>query len=623
VSGKPAYTQPHSKSPISTFPRDKKSATSDSPVNRNYNTYTKVKPLKDNTPETKPAVTEPGTSLTVYGIKTTDAPLVDKSPHKDQPVTEFSQRDSSEHKESSLRMNDSELTSGERIDSKQEGLFSTRDESKPKEVEAKDIHPSKKSLREDFPEDTLIRTFTKDTTTQRETLRQKDIVNRPSVFEARRLGHKVAPSKRQEEFKPSYESKTSAYPEIHPSKDDTPTSDDVNYSIDILTKASPTRKELYPQGESPREGYPKRKHPSPKDTSPTRKDPCPKLESPRVTSPTKKHPSPTDASPTRKDSYPKVETPRDGSSTRKHSSSKDTSPTARDSYQKVESPTRKHSSPKDTSPKRKDSYPKAESPRDSSPAIKHPSPKDTSPTRKDSYPEAESPRDSSPTSKHYSSKDTSPTRKDSYPKAESPRDSSPARKHPSPKDTSPVRKDSYSSRVTSNVSSAKIKRSSLKDGSPIRKGSSPVGETPREFSPTREHTVPTVTSPTGDDSHPILKDKVTDNRYSTDSSSISPDKIPKGISLTRPETKPCTPRKDSQSNQYSPKQEPKPLETGTDRSSGRFGVNLRRTGSTVGSTIQRRLSGESTKTVTTLKKKGDETRIEDIFDLELLESMVS
>jgi len=150
-----------------------------------------------------------------------------------------------------------------------------------------------------------------------------------------------------------------------------------------------------------------------------------------------------------------------------------------------------------------------------------------------------------------------------------------------------------------------------------------VGETPREFSPTREYTVPTDTSPAGDESHPILKDKITDNRYSTDSSHISQDVIPRKISLTRPETKPVAPRKDSQSNQYSPKQEPKPLEAGTLRSSGRFGVNLRRTGSTVGSTIQRRLSGDSSKTVTTLNKKGDETRIEDIFDLELLESMVS
>ena len=738
-SGKPAYTQPRSKSPISTFPHDKKSATSDSPVNRHYNTYTKVKPLKDNTPGTKPVVTEPGTSRTVYGIKTTDTTLVDKSPHKDQPIKKFSQRDSSEHKESPLTMNDSELTSSERIDSEQEGSFYTRDESKLKEVEAEDIHSSKKSLREDFPEDTLIRTFTKDTTTQRETLRQKDIVNRPSVFEATRLGHKVAPSKRQEEFKQSYESKTSGYPEIHPSKDDLLTSDDVNYSIDTLTTASPTRKKSYPQGESPREGSPERKHPSPKDTSPTRKDPCPKLESPRVSSPTKKHPSPKDATPKRKDSYPKVETPRDGSSTRKHSSSKDTSPTANGSYHKVESSTRKHPSPKDTSPKRKDSYPKAgfprdsspgrkhpspkdtsptrkesypkaesprdsspaikhpspkdtspkrkdsfpkaesprdssparkhpspkdtsltrkdsypkaesprdssparkhpspkdtsptrkdsypkaESPRDSSPARKHPSPKDTSPTRKDSYPKAESPRDSSPARKHPSPKDTSPTRKDSYPKAESHRDSSPARKHPSPKDTSPIRKDSYSSMVTCNVSSATIQRSSSKAESPRRKESSPVGETPREFSPTREYTVPTDTSPAGDESHPILKDKITDNRYSTDSSHISQDVIPRKISLTRPETKPVAPRKDSQSNQYSPKQEPKPLEAGTLRSSGRFGVNLRRTGSTVGSTIQRRLSGDSSKTVTTLNKKGDETRIEDIFDLELLESMVS
>jgi len=119
-SGKPAYTQPHSKSPISKFPNDKKSATSDSPVSRNYNTYTKVKPLKDNTPGTKPVVTEPGTSRTVYGIKTTDSPLVDKSPHKDQPIKEFSQRDSSEHKESPLTMDDLEMTSGERIDSKRD-----------------------------------------------------------------------------------------------------------------------------------------------------------------------------------------------------------------------------------------------------------------------------------------------------------------------------------------------------------------------------------------------------------------------------------------------------------------------------------------------------------------------
>ena len=622
-SGKPACTQPCSKSPISTFPHDKKSATTDSPVNRNYNTYTKVKPLKDNIPGTKPVVTEPGTSDTVYGSKTIDSPLVDKSLRKDQPNKEFSQRDSSEQKESPLTMNDSELMSGERVASKQEGLFSTRDDSKPKEIEAKDIHPSEKSLGEDFPEDTLIRTFTKDTTTQRETLRQKDIVNRPSVFEARRLGQKVAPSKRQEEFNHSSESKTSGYPEIHPYKDDMLTSDDVNYSIDTLTKASPTRKKSYPQGDSHREVSPKRKHPSPNDTSPTRKDSCPKLESPRVSSPTKKHPSPKDSSPTRKDSYPKMETPRDGFATRKQSSSKDTSPTARDSYQKVESPTRKHPSLKDTSPKRKDSYPKAESPRDCSPTSKHYSPKDTSPTRKDSYPKAESPRHSSPSRKHPSPKDTSPKRKDSYPKAESPRDSSPTNKHYSPKDTSPTRKESYSNRVNCNLSSATVQRSSSKDESPRRKESSPVGETPREFSPTREYTVPTDTSPAGDESHPILKDKITDNRYSTDSSPISQDIIPKRISHTRPETKPSTPRKDSQSNQYSPKQETRPLETGNLRGSGRFGVNLRRTGSTVGSTIQRRLSEESSKIVTTHTKKGDETRIEDIFDLELLESMVS
>ena len=878
-SGKPAHTQPRNKSPTSTYPHDNKSATSDSPINRNYNTYTKVKPLKENTPGTKPVVTEPGTSRNVYGIKSTDAPLVDKSPHKDQAVKEYSQReplssnysvlkptcdDSSEHTKSRLTMINSERTYGQKIDSKQESSFSKRDESKPKEVEAKDIHPRKQPLREDFPEDALIQTFTKGTTTQRETLRQKDIVNRPSVLDARRLGHKMAPSKRQEEFKHSYESKTSGYPEIHPSKDDMLTRDDVKYSIDTLTKetetyenkdhpqsiythcnvssikkestsiqqfpsesyskrisskddsshtttdcnlrkddvikeesesssrkdfpktsdsypkrekspsktstvpkkeqpeniiqsskaptaghdmsprdssptrnlskikdksardvqrtvtsneksptrknssvkdtsstskvsyskresptrsysspkdlvptgndsyskeespresspvrnhpsekdASPTREESFPQGESPREDSPKRKLPSPKDTSPTRKDSFPKLESARVSSPTKKQPSPKDASPRRKDSYPKVETPRDGSPTRQHSSSKDTSPTERDSYRKPESLTRKHPSPKDTSPTRKDSYPKAESPRDSSPARKHSSPKDTSPTRKDSYPKAESPRASSPARKHLSPKDTSPTRKDSYPKVESPRDSSPARKHsspkdtsptrkdsypkaesprasspagkhPSPKDTSPTRKDSYSSRVSCNVSSATIKHSTSKGESPRRKGSSPVGETPRDFSPTTQYTVPPDASPAVDESHPNLKDKIRDNRYSTDSSPISQDISPKRTSLTRPETKPGTPRKDSQSNQYHPKQEPKPLETGTLRSSGRFGVNLRRTGSSVGSTIQRRLSGESSKTVTTLNKKGDEPRIEDIFDLELLESMVS
>jgi hypothetical protein len=967
-----AHTQPRNKSPVSAYPDSKKSGAPEYPDNRNYNTYAKVKPLKDSTPGIKPAVTQPGTSPNTYGIFTgqhlefSDVSLIDKSPHYDQQVKEFSQED------------------------KQEGSFYSRAESKPKQVEQQDTHPRKQSVREDFPEDTVIQTFTKDTATLREASRQKDILNRPSVFEARRLGQKLAPSKQKEEFKHSYEDKTSGYAEIQPSKDAILARDDVEYTKDTLTKktetgtyatlehpqsiythcnvtsvrkdstsidqfstdtyserisskdysshstkdlaprkgypikqesepssgrdfpkrndsypkreknlsqvstfpkkeqpeyvipsskatspghyitprdssptrnisrtkdksahlndvqptvtsngkfsvrknspvkdtsptskvsyprgesparnysapkdpmptgndayskdqspressptrkhssqksTSPKRKESYPKGESPREdsptrqsstpkdilpatkdtyskgNYPRdsspgkysaskdtlpkrkqsypeveaprdssptrkhpspkdtssardnsypnvesptvssvssptrkhpspmdtsskikdsypevetpryrtpppkhqspkdtspkrrdsypdvesprdesppRRHPSPKDTSSTRKDSYPKEESSRDSSPARKHTSPKDTSPKRKDSYPKVESSRESSPTRKHTSPKDTSPTRKDSYPKVESPrdsspTRKHTSPKDTSPIRKDLYSKVESPRDSSPIRKHTSPKDTSPTRKDSYPKVESPRDSSPIRKHTSPKDTSPTRKDSYSKVESPRDSSPTRKHTSPKDTSPTRKDSYSSRVTCNISSSTIKRSSSKDESPRRRASPSGGEPPVEFSPTREYSVPVDTSPAGDENHPSLKGKITDNRSPTDGSAINQEISPKRTSVTRPEIKPGTPKRDSQSTKHAPKQEPKPLETGALPSSGRFGVNLRRTGSTVGSTIQRRPSGESSKPVTTLKK-GDELRIEDIFDLELLENMVS
>jgi hypothetical protein len=909
-SGQPKDTQPRNKSPAPAYPHYKKSATADSAVDRTYNTYTKVKPLK-NTPVTKPLVTQPGTSPDPYVITSTDVPLIDKSPHTDdQPIKEFFQQeplssnysmwkpsryDSSEPKDSPLAMIDLERTYSQGVDSKQEGLLSSRDESKPKEVQPKDIHTRKQSVREDFPEDSLIQTFTKDTASQRETLRQKDILNRPSVFEARHLGQKLTPSKQQEEFKHSYEGRTSGYHETYPSNDDILTRNDVKCSTDTLTKkfetetypnkdhpqsiyihcnvptirkdstsaeqfstdtytkrisskddnshttkdskprkdyserqesepssrkdfakrndsyhntekslsqistvpkkeqpeivipsrktgslgnditprgysptrslfrtkeksahlsdvqsrvtsteksptrknsslkdtsptskvpysrkesptrnysspkdsvltgyvsyaeeeslresspekhssekdTSPTRKESYPKGESPREGSPKRKPPSPKEVSPKRKDSYPKVESPgdslpikpssptrkdsnrnvespRESSPTIKHSSPKGTSPTRRDSYPKVASPRDSSPTRKHSSPKDTSPTRKDSHPKVESlrdsspsrklsspkdtspttkdsypkvetprdssPTRKHSSPKDTSPTRKDSYPKVESPRDRSPTRRHSSPKDTSPTRKDSHPKVESLRDSSPTRKISPPKDTSPTRKDSYSKVESPRDSSPTRKQSSPKDTSPTRKDVYSSRVTCNISAATVKLSSSKDESPRGEWSPAVGGTPRDSSPTRQYSVPMAVSPAKDESRPTSKDKMTDNRFPTDGSPISQELIPKRSSLTRPETKPGTPRKDSQSNQYHPKQEPKSLETATLRSSGRFGVNLRRTGSTVGSTIQRRLSGESSKHVTSLNKKGDEPRIEDIFDLELLESMVS
>jgi hypothetical protein len=385
-------------------------------------------------------------------------------------------------------MKDSESTFGQKIDSEQEGSFSTRDEPQPKEVEATDIHPSHLSLREDFPEDTLIRTFTKDTTTQREMLRQRDIVNRPSVFEARRLGHKFAPPKRQEEVKHPYESKTSGYPEIHLSKDYRPKSDDVNYSVHALTKEtetyqskdhpqsvythcnissiskepksihhvptecytkrissiddnSHTTKESKPRKESPGESSTVRKHSSEKDTSPTRKEPYTRGESPREDSPKRKHPSSKDTSPTRKDPCPKLESPGVISPTKKHQYPKDATPKRKDSYPKEESPrdgspTRKHSSSKDTSPTVRNSYEKVESP-----TRKHPSPSDALPTTKDLYPRAESPRDMSPTRKHYSPKDASSTRKDSYPKAESPRESSPARKHPSHKDTSPARMD--------------------------------------------------------------------------------------------------------------------------------------------------------------------------------------
>jgi hypothetical protein len=85
----------------------------------------------------------------------------------------------------------------------------------------------------------------------------------------------------------------------------------------------------------------------------------------------------------------------------------------------------------------------------------------------------------------------------------------------------------------------------------------------------------------------------------------------------------ATPRRDSQTNRYHPKEEPKTVETGTVRGGGRFGVNLRHMGSTVGSTIKRRFSGETPKPAATLDKKEDEPNIEEIFDLELLEMMVS
>ncbi|XP_021933530.1 mucin-17-like isoform X3 [Zootermopsis nevadensis] len=448
---------------------------------------------------------------------------------------------------------------------------------------------------------------------------------------------------------PAVTSSKENYPTTKYSKDLAPTRKEPYYKGESPRDTSPTinnsspkdtspiRKVSSPKWESPRDTSPVRKHTSPKDTSPTRKESSPKWESPRDTSPVRKHTSPKDTSPTRKESSPKWESPRDTSPVRKHTSPKDTSPSRKESSPKWESPrdtspVRKHTSPKDTSPTRKESSPKWESPRDTSPVRNHTSPKDTSPTRKESSPKWESPRDTSPVRKHTSPKDTSPTRKESSPKWESPRDTSPVRKHTSPKDTSPSRKESSPEVWSSRESSPVGKYSSPKYVYPLRKDSysrddsrnitPPKKEISSPYDSHPKDETPLETSPTRKESHPTRKQPGSDDRYLREGSPSSRETSPKRTSPTRPETKPTTPRKDSQTNRSHLKEENKHAETSTVRGSGRFGVNLRRTGSTVSTTVQRRLSGESPKHAAGPDKKGDEPNIEEIFDIELLERLL-
>ncbi|XP_069694945.1 mucin-17-like isoform X3 [Periplaneta americana] len=657
----------------------------------------------------------------------------------------------------------------------------------PTRNEPNDDDNNRHPKREDFPEDNFIQTFTKDTTTQREILRQKDILNRPSVFEARRLGQKVTPSMKPEYFDRPCESKTSGYPDRYPSDDETTQRNDVSvtkeYSSDTFTKKkstteiilsrpepdqnkerpttvrkdshprsgetpefstdtyskrrpskddisparkgpttindspvkqitgteprklSPTRNDTYPKRESspsrtspvmksdrpgefgptrkdsrpaddsrPRgtsptrkfstpkdkfpghpvgtqESSPTRKYSSPKDTSPVRKDSYPNRDYPSDTSPSRKYSSPKDVTPSRKDSYPRGESPRETSPSRKYSSPKDVTPSRKDSYPRGESPretspSRKYSSPKDVTPSRKDSYPRGESPRETSPSRKYSSPKDVTPSRKDSYPRGESPRETSPSRKYSSPKDVTPSRKDSYPRGESPRETSPSRKYSSPKDVTPSRKDSYPRGESPRETSPSRKYSSPKDVTPSRRDSYPKGETPttkvsspKERSPTRHESHPSAEKPretsparkfsTPKDVSPIRKQSSPGDRRPQDRSPTGRETSPKRTSPTRADVKPTSQRKNSipkdspksVTNRY-PKDEPKPVETSTVRGSGRFGVNLRRTGSSVGSTLQRRLSGDVPKTPTSPDKKGDETNIEELFDLELLERML-
>jgi hypothetical protein len=805
-SPEPTHTRPHDKSPTYKMSSDahlhhKPSAIPSRPGNRNYDTYTKVKTSKENTPISKPTVAK--------SRSPSDMQQRDTSPVKDdQPIKRVSQReplfnsyskqkpsydDSPELKDSLPTRKDTLPKKGQLqeypkressvdIYSEEKDLPPSRNESKLEKEKPQDTHPRRQSVHEDF---TLIETFTKDTTTQREILRQKDILNRPSVFEARCL----APSVKPEQFSHPYELKTSG----SPSDDDVPVRSDTKYSTDTFTKkkpfpndttpsrtatypnqehpqdlyahdtvssvrkdsqpkkhfstdtypkrkpskddtsptrkdsaprkdspvrqdtgpgsgkglptrydsyprrersptqtstilrkdqpgdvgpsrkstspkdgftpqdssptrrfsspkdksaavncvqpavtssreispirkiskdTSPTRKEQYHEGESPRDSSRTVKYSSPKDTSPIRND-----SSPTDRSPTRKYPSPKDAS-VRKELSPKGESPRVSSPTRKYSSSKDTSPTRKESSPEVvsprdSSPTRKYSSPKDTSPTRKESSPKVVSPRDSSPTRKYSSPKDTSPIRKESSPKGESPRDSYPTRKYSSFKDTSPTRKESYPEVGSPRENSPTGKYSSPRYVSPLRKDSNSRDDSRNISPATKQISSPYDSSPTRRDSHPRDETPRDSSPTRKYSAPIETSPTRKESHPTRKQPGTDDRYPHGVSPTSRETSPKRTSPARPETKSATSRKDSQTNEYHLKEESRHAETSTVRGSGRFGVNLRRTGSTVSSTVQRRLSGETPKHATGPDKKGDEPDIEEIFDLELLERLVS
>jgi len=153
-----------------------------------------------------------------------------------------------------------------------------------------------------------------------------------------------------------------------------------------------------------------------------------------------------------------------------------------------------------------------------------------------------------------------------------------------------------------------------KDTSPTRMDSYPRAETLRESSPTGKYSAPVDKSPSRNESHP-LNIQGTDVRCPRSDSPTNWETSAKGTSPTRPETK-CATR-------CHPKEGPKPVETSIVRGSGRFGVNLRHTVSAVGSTVQQHLSGETPRPATTLAKKGDEPNIEEIFDLELLERMVS
>jgi hypothetical protein len=747
----PAHSLPRGKSPTSKMPSNaylhhKPSTTPDRSGGRNYDTYTKVKSSKENTSISKPTVAK--------SYSPSDLQLRDTSPVKDdQPIKKVSQwepsfnsyskqrpshNDSPELKDTLTTREDTvpkkgqlhEYPKGEpSVDTytEEEGLPSSRNESKLEKDKPQGTHPRRQSVREDV---TLIETFTKDTTTQREILRQKDILNRPSVFEARCLASSVKP----EQFNQPYEFKTSGYP----SDDDLLVRSDIKYSTDTFTKkkplpnnTTPSKAETYPNQEYPQDlyihgtisstkkdsqpkkhfstdTYPKRK-PSKDDTSPTRKDAAPRKDSPvrqdtgpgtvkglparydsyptrerspsrnstalrkvqpedvgasrkgtipkdgiapqessstrRISSPKDKtaavscgHPAITssresspirkfskDTSPARKEPYHKRESLADSSPSRKYSPSKDTSPARKESSPKRESPadsspTRKYSSPKDTSPSRRESSPKGKSPADSFPTRKYSSPKDTSPERKESSPKRESPADSSPTTKYSSPKHTSPTRNESSSELGSPRDISPTRKFSSPRYVSPTRKDSYPRGDSYNISPATKQISSPYDSSPTRKDSHPVTETPRDASPTRKYSAPIETSPTRKESHPTRKQPEADDRYPCGGSLTSRETSPKRTSPTRPETKSATLRKDSLQNRYHNKED---AEMSTVRGSGRFGVNLRRTGSAVSSTIQRHLSGETPKYATGPNKKGDEPDIEEIFDLELLERLVS
>jgi hypothetical protein len=426
----------------------------------------------------------------------------------------------------------------------------SRNDPIPGKETLRDTHPRRQTVIEYFPEDTLLQKFTKDTTTQREILRQKDILNRPSVFEGKHLEQKLIHSTDLEQLNHTYGVKTSGHPDTCPSDYDKLVRSDVKYCtdtfpIDVTSSVTKT----YPNQERSEGVYPhdtvtsSRKDVQPRkqfstDTFPQR------MSSKGDTSPTRRHCAPGKPSPVRQDGGPR---------------SRKDFPSRNESYPKGE-----RGPVKTSTALRKDKPTHTES----SPTRKYPSPKDTSPATKESYPKRESPRERSPTRSYSSPKDTSPATKESHPKREYSGDSSPTRKYSYPRDDSACRNDLYS-----------------KEEYHIR-------SLTRKFATSRDKSAATNEPRSVRDSAPTSGQSGTDGPMS-----------PRRTSLTGSETE-----ADRSCHQ-----------TSSARGSGRFGVNLRHMGSAVSSSAKRHLSAETT----TANKKGEEPNIEEIFDLELLERMVS